>query len=111
MLAGKIIKMSIIYQDDPQALEKLALKLADLEKQQKYWKSIKKCKPRKFDNSPEDQKWYMLTSVTNNIREVKKKIVIIEERKASGKILVRNDTFKNKKKCFFYTEVKKEPGN
>lgn len=103
--------MSVIYQDDPQALEKLALKLADLEKQQKYWKSIKKCKPRKFDNSPEDQKWYMLTSVTTNIREVKKKIKIIEERKASGKKLERNTTFKDGKKCFFYTEVKKEPAN
>lgn len=103
--------MSVIFQDDPQALEKLAVKLEKLEKEKAYWKGIKKNIPRKYDNSPEDARWYMLTNVTTRIREVKKKITIIEERNASGKILVRNDTFKDGHKRFFYTEVDKETLN
>ena len=103
--------MSVIFQDDPQALQKLAAKLAKLEKEKAYWKTIKKNVPRKYDQSPEDARWYMLTNVTTRIREVKKKIAKIEERKASGKILVRNDTFKDGHKRFFYTEIEKEPKN
>ena len=103
--------MSVIYQDDPNALEKLALKLEGLEKQKAYWKTIKKCVPRTFDNSPEDARWYMLTNISTKIREVKKKIATIENRAKEGKILVRNDTFKNGRKCFFFTEIEKEPSN
>ncbi len=103
--------MSVIFQDDPQALEKLALKLEKLEKEKAYWKSIKKNVPRKYDQSPEDARWYMLTNVTTRIREVKKKITKIEERKASGKTLERNTTFKNGRRVFFYSEVEKETLN
>lgn len=100
--------MSVIYQDDPQALEKLAVKLEKLEKEKTYWKGIKKNVPRKYDQSPQDARWYMLTNVTTRIRLVKKKIEIIENRAKDGKILVRNDTFKEGHKRFFYTEIKKE---
>ena len=100
--------MSVIFQDDPQAIEKLNEKLATLEKEKAYWKTIKKNVPRKYDNSPEDARWYMLTNVTTRIREVKKKIEKIENRAKEGKILVRNDTFKNGAKRFFYTEVDKK---
>ena len=103
--------MSVIFQDDPQALEKLAAKLEKLEKEKAYWKGIKKNVPRKYDQSPEDARWYMLTNVTTRIREVKKKITKIEERNASGKILERNTTFKNGRPCFFYTEIDKEVKN
>ncbi len=103
--------MSVIFQDDPQALDKLAVKLAKLEKEKAYWKTIKKNVPRKYDQSPEDARWYMLTNVTTRIREVKKKIAKIEERDASGKTLERNITFKNGRPCFFYKEVDKETKN
>lgn len=103
--------MSVIYQDDPQALEKLGVKLEKLEKEKAYWKGIKKNKPRKYDQSPEDQRWYMLTNVTTRIREVKKKIEIIENREKNGKELVRNTTFKDGRRCFFFTEIDKEAKN
>lgn len=96
--------MSVIFQDDPQAIEKLNAKLATLEKEKAYWKTIKKNVPRKYDNSPEDARWYMLTNVTTRIREVKKKIAKIQEREEAGKTLERKTTFKNGRKVFFYVE-------
>jgi len=96
--------MSIIYQDDPQALEKLALKLAGLEKQKAYWKTIKKTVPRDYSNTEGDKKWYMPQLIQTNIRNTKKKMESIKARQKQGKTLTRKPTFKNGHKVFFYEE-------
>ena len=100
--------MSRIFQDDPDAIQKLEVKLAKLEQQKAYWKTIKKSVPRTYDNTPEDARWYMLDNVSTNIRMVKKKIEKIQARKDQGKELKRQTTFKDGRKVFFYTEVDKK---
>ena len=90
-----------IFEDDPDAVSKLEAKLVVLVKEQAYWKSIKKV-PRTYKQTPEDARWYMLPSVTTNIREVKKKIKRIQDRKEAGIELVRKTTFKNGRKVFYY---------
>ena len=93
-----------IFQDDPEALSKLKVKLEKLEETKAYWKAIKKI-PRTYTHTQEDARWYMLPSTTTNIREVKKKIKKIEDRITAGKTLVRKTTFKNGRKVFYYHEV------
>ena len=96
--------MPRIFQDDPHALDKLNLKLEGLEKNKEYCKGIKKTKPRPYDSSLGDQRWYMLDNVTTNIRSVKKKIAQIQSRLDKNIKLERKTTFKNGKKVFYYVE-------
>lgn len=93
-----------IFDDDPQAIEKLELKLVGLEKEKAYWKTIKKTVPRDYTHSLGDQKWYMPESIQTNIRNIKKRIDKIKARQDSGITLERKRTFKDGKPRFYYQE-------
>lgn len=99
------MKTNRIFQDDPDAIERLEAKLVKLEEEKAYWKTIKKCVPRDYSNTPEDARWYMLTNVTTRIREVNKKIEKIRERQEAGITLQRKPTYQNGRKNFYYEEV------
>ena len=94
-----------IFMDDPDAISKLEVKLVGLEKEKAYWKTITKCVPRTYENTPEDAKWYMPQNINANIRIVKRKIEILKTRKEQGITLERKTTFVGGKKRFFYKEV------
>lgn len=98
-----------IFQDDPEAINKLQTKLEELLIQHKYWKSLKQ-EPRTYQANETDamKKCYMLPNISANIREVKKKIALIQARKEAGINLVRKPTYIEGKKRFFYEEIKKE---
>jgi len=95
-----------IFSDDPQALEKLQNKLSQLEEKRKFWKTIKKCKPRRYDGSLEDRKWYEPQLINQEIGRIKKRIEKIQSLQNNNIQLERIPVFKNGKKFFKYQEVK-----
>ena len=96
--------MPNIYQDDPDAIEKLNVKLEKLEKEKAYWKTVKKTVPRDYSSTQGDAKWYMPANIQTNIRNTKKKIELIQSRLDKGVTLKRKTTFKDGKKRFYYKE-------
>ncbi len=99
--------MSNIYLDDHDALQRLNLKLADLEKQKKYWKDLKPEK-RTFNHETDNMKRsYMLPSCNANIRSVKDKIKKVQSLQNENKQLIRSYFWRDGKKIFKYTEEDK----
>jgi len=92
-----------IFDDAPDALERLQEKLVKLQEEHKYWKSVK---PEKRTYGPNEtdgmKRWYMLQNLNQTINGIKKRIAKIEARKAAGVELVRKVTFKNGRKVFWY---------
>ena len=100
-----------IFQDDPNAIPKLEKKIKYLEDQQDYWKKITKFPARDYHTRPHqlgDAKWYEASSVSTNLRETKKKLAKIQERKEAGTTLERKVTYKGGKPRFYYKENPKE---
>lgn len=96
--------MNVIFQDDPEAIQKYKLKLAKLEKEKAYWKSLKPEK-RTFHNETDNMKRsYMLPLVGQNIRTVKKQLEKAKARQDQGITLERKRTFKDGKPRFYYKE-------
>ena len=96
--------MSIIYSDDPEAIQKLNKKLDTLKIAKKYWKSLKQEKRTYQNESDSMKRCFMLPNINANIRSVKKKIERLENMKKNNIKLERKTTFKNGRKCFFYVE-------
>ena len=104
-----MLKLERIFDDAPDALERLSAKLLDLQEQHKYWKSLKQEKRTYGPNETDGMKrWYMLPNLNQQINGIKKRIAKIEARKAHGIELERKVTFKSGRKVFWYDEVKKE---
>jgi len=79
-----------IFKDDPDAIEKFNAKLERLLKE----KQTIKDRPHKG---------WELSNIGATIRSVKKKIEQINNIKNDNKQLVRNVTYKNGRKCFYYS--------
>ena len=94
-----------IFQDDPDAITKLEQKLAELEKEKAYWKTVKKIVPRDYSRTPGDAKWYMPANVSARIRSVKKKMELIKARQEAGVTLERKEVFVGGRRFFKYVEV------
>ena len=98
-----------IFDDAPDAVERLTAKLEELKKEHAYWKALK---PEKrtygFNETDGMKRWYMLPNLNQQINGIKKRIAKIEARKAAGVELERKVTFKNGRKVFWYSEVKKD---
>jgi len=99
----------VIFQDDPNAIEKLEEKIADLELEKTEILS-RPIKPRDFSFSDEDMRSVDLTSVTTKIRKARQKIAEIQNRAESGKKLVRKPVFVNNKKRFRFEEENAKNG-
>ncbi len=103
----KGIRLERIFQDDPDAVQKLEVKLTRLEKEKAYWKGLKPL-PRTYQaNEPDGAKRsFMLPNLNANIRTVRQKIELIESRQEKNIGLERKTTFKDGRKVFYYQEVK-----
>ncbi len=101
--------MEKIFDDDPDAIEKLYIKLGRLIQDKDHWKAIKPEK-RTYQHNETDgmKRWYMLQNLNGNIFTTRKRIKKLEARKASGLCVVRKATYPNGQKHFYYQEVKKE---
>jgi len=99
-----------IFQDDPNAISKMEAKVKYLEGEQDYWKKIIKFPSRDYENRNQlgDAKWYAMSNNSANLRDAKKKLAKIQERKESGTTLERKTTFKGGRKVFYYKEKPKE---
>lgn len=99
-----------IFQDDPNAISKMEAKVKYLEGEQDYWKKIIKFPSRDYENRNQlgDAKWYAMSNNSANLRDAKKKLTKIQERKESGTTLERKPTYKGGKKRFYYKEKPKE---
>ncbi len=101
--------MTRIFNDDPDALKRLNEKLDKLIDEKKYWKALK---PETRDYSANEtdnmKRWYMLQNYNQNINQLKKRIIKLEALKANNIDLVRNTTFKNGRKVFYYSEGDKK---
>lgn len=98
--------MTQIFSDDPNAIEKLNSKLEKLNEEKAYWKGLKP-EPRTYQQETDNMKrCYMLPNLNANIRSVKKRIEKLKALVSNNETLVRNTTFKEGRKCFYYT---KEP--
>ncbi len=96
--------MSNIYLDDPLALQKLNIKLSNLELEKKYWKDLKPEK-RTFQHENDNmRRSFMLPLCNANIRSVKEKIKKVLSLQDENKQLIRSYFWKNGKKIFKYTE-------
>jgi hypothetical protein len=84
--------LSVIFQDDPLAIEKLNAKLARLLIEKNEIKS-------------REHKGWELSNLGATIRSVKQKIEIITKRKENNQTLERKTTFKEGHKCFFYETI------
>ena len=106
---GIKIRKERIFQDDPDAVSKLEVKLARLEKEKAYWKGLKSV-PRTYQaNEPDGAKRsFMLPNLNANIRTVRQKIELIKGRQEKNIGLERKTTFKNGRKVFYYEEVEKK---
>lgn len=97
-----------IFNDDPEAIQKLTTKLERLQKEKSYWKKLK---PEKRDYSINEtdgmKRWYMLQNYNQNINQIKKRIAKLEYLKAQNITLERKSVFPDGKKRFKYIEVKK----
>ena len=100
--------MERIFDDAPDAIDRLQEKLVKLQQEHAYWKSVKPEK-RTYGWAETDgmKRWYMLPNLNQQINGIKKRIKKIEYRKAAGIILERKVTFKNGRKVFWYDEEKK----
>jgi len=97
-----------IFDDAPDALERLQEKLVKLQQEHAYWKGLKQEKRTYgFDETDGMKRWYMLPNLNQQINGIKKRIKKIEDRKAAGITLERKVTFKNGRKVFWYDEEKK----
>ncbi len=98
-----------IFQDDPDAVSKLEVKLAKLEKEKAYWKGLKPV-PRTYQaNEPDGAlRSFELPNINANIRSVKQKIELIKSRQEKNIGLERKTTFKNGRKVFYYEEVPRD---
>ena len=103
------VRLARIFQDDPDAVEKLERKLEELEKQKAYWKGLKPL-PRTYGiNEPDGAKRsFMLPNLNATIRDVRMKIAKIKERQEKNIGLERKTTFKDGRKVFYYQEVKQD---
>lgn len=99
--------MERIFDDDPQAVEKLTQKLQGLLTEKKYWKALKPV-PRTYQHNEPDgaKRCYILPNLNQTILGIKKRIAKIEERQAAGVHLERKATYPNGQKHFYYHEVK-----
>jgi len=99
-----------IFQDDPKAIEKYETKIKYLEAEQDYWKKITKFPARDYENRNQlgDQKWFYPGGISTNIRDTKKKLAKVKERKEAGTTLERKVTYKGGKPRFYYKENPKE---
>jgi hypothetical protein len=99
-----------IFQDDPNAISKYEKKIEYLEAEQDYWKKIIKFPSRDYENRNQlgDQKWFYPGGISTNIRDTKKKLAKVKERKESGTTLERKVTYKGGKPRFYYKEKPKE---
>ena len=96
--------MTRIFNDDPDVIERLKEKLAKLIEEKKYWKTLKPEKRTYGANETDGMKrWYMLQNYNQNINQIKKRIIKLENLKANNIELVRNTTFKNGRKVFYYS--------
>ena len=101
--------MPRIFQDDPDAVQKLEDKLAKLESEKAYWKGLKP-EPRTFQHENDNMKRSFMLPLTNqNIRSVKQKIDMIKSRQERGASLERKTTFVGGKKRFYYSEEQSKP--
>ncbi len=100
--------MNRIFDDDPNAGQMLKDKLAKLETEKAYWKSLKQ-EPRTFQANETDgmKRCYMLPNLNQQINGIKKRIIEIESRESAGIKLIRKTTFKNGRKVFWYDEEAK----
>jgi hypothetical protein len=65
-----------ISQDDPEAVQKIKLKIAELEEDQKKWRAVKVNKDAKscFDLDSQNWKSVQLNSISSEIRRLKKRL-------------------------------------
>lgn len=98
-----------IFRDDPDAVSKMEQKIAYVEKEQAYWKSIIKFPSRDFQNHSQlgDAKWYETGLTSTKLREAKKKLEGIKAQQASGSTLTREPTYQGGRKNFYYKETPK----
>lgn len=94
-----------IFRDDPDAVSKMEQKIAYVEKEQAYWKSIIKFPNRDYQNHSQlgDAKWYETSLISTKLREAKKKL---EQIKGQGD-LTRHTTYAGGRKSFYYKEEPK----
>ncbi len=99
-----------IFQDDPKAIEKYEKKITYLEGVNDYWKKITKFPTRdyKHRNQLGDEKFYEQSNNSATLRDTKKKLAKVKERKESGTTLERKTTYKDGKPRFYYKENPKE---
>lgn len=99
--------MNKIFNDDPEAIQKLTVKLEGLQTEKIYWKNLK---PEKRDYSINEtdgmKRWYKLQNLNQNINQIKKRIAKLESMKAQNISLERKAVFPDGKKRFKYVEVK-----
>ena len=92
-----------VFLDDPQAIEKLEVKLEGLIAQKAKWKDVKKAVPRTYKSHDiHDQAWFIPQSIQNRIRDTKKKIAKIQKMQKDGVELERKATYPDGKKRFYY---------
>lgn len=100
-----------IFQDDPKAIEKYESKINYLEDVNDYWKKITKFPTRDMHTRPHplgDAKFYEQSNNSATLRDTKKKLEKVKERKESGTTLERKVTYKGGKPRFYYKENPKE---
>ncbi len=99
-----------IFMDDPDAIKKQGQRVMNFENEQEYWKKIIKFPNRDYQNHQQlgDERWFMLSSASTNLREAKKKYEKLSSNKEQGVTLQRNTTYKGGKPRFYYTEHDKE---
>lgn len=100
--------MTKIFNDDPDAIKRLNEKLEKLQEEKKYWKALK---PETRDYSANEtdnmKRWYMLQNYNQNINQIKKRIIKLENLRDQNITLERKAVFPDGKKRFRYVEVKK----
>ena len=101
--------MNRIFDDDPDAIEQLTIKLDKLLAEKAHWKAIKPEK-RDYGHNETDgmKRWYMLQNLNGTIFTIRKRIKKLQDRDAAGLCVVRKATYPDGKKHFYYQEVKKE---
>lgn len=89
------IKLTRIFQDDPDAIPRLEQKIANQEKE-------------KLEIKARDHKGWELSNLGALIRTNKKTLEKLKARKNQGITLERKPTFNHGGKKFYYVEVKNE---
>jgi len=75
-----------------------------------YWKKVTKFPARDYHHGTQlgDAKWYEMSNNSATLRDTKKKLAKVKERKESGTTLERKTTYKGGKPRFYYKENPKE---